>query len=71
MPDSSISNDTADAINDRMVQQMERRRRQQPERRQRVELTTPDRRALCGYCYQHGDHPTPVHCLRALERQAL
>jgi hypothetical protein len=27
-----------------------------------------DRRRICGYCYQRGDHPTAAHCMRALER---
>ena len=72
MSDSSISNDTADAINEQMVRQMELRRQQQPERRQRGLVTpTLERRALCAYCFQHGHHPTPVECLRALERPAL
>lgn len=70
MSDSSISNDTANAINEQMVRQMELRRQQQPERRQRGGASAPtlERRAICSYCFQHGDHPSPVQCLRALER---
>ena len=73
MGDSSISKETADAINEQMVRQMELRRQQQPERRQRAASAAParERRAVCSYCFQHGDHPTPVHCLRALEGQSL
>jgi hypothetical protein len=58
----------ADAINDGMVQAMDRRRLARPERRRG--LTTPrvERRQICGYCFQPGDHPTPAQCLRALER---
>jgi hypothetical protein len=64
----------ADAINEQMVKQMEERRHQRPERRQlstRQPSTTArdrDRRRVCGYCFQPGDHPTPAQCLRALER---
>jgi hypothetical protein len=61
----------ADTINDRMVQQMELRRQARPERRQRVGTRVPaakERRRICAFCFEPGDHPTPVHCLRALER---
>lgn len=59
----------ADAINEQMVRQMERRRQQQAERRK----TTPplpdhERRVTCSFCFQPGDHPTPRHCMWALER---
>jgi hypothetical protein len=56
-------------INDRMVRQIEQRRQLRPERR--VSPSRPvaiERRRTCSYCYQPGDHPTPAHCLRALER---
>ena len=69
----------ADIINDRMVRQMELRREARPERRQRVGTRAPagkgprapaakERRHTCAFCFEPGDHPTPVHCLRALER---
>jgi hypothetical protein len=64
------SPEEADEINEAMVQAMERRRQAQPERRQAGTTNTPriERRAICGYCFQPGDHPTPAFCLRALER---
>jgi hypothetical protein len=61
----------ADTINDQMVRQMELRRQARPERRQRVGTRAPaakERRRTCAFCFEPGDHPTPVHCLRALER---
>ena len=53
---------------DLMVKQMEERRKNLADRRT---ITTPvkeDRRKTCQFCFQRGDHPTPAHCLRALER---
>ena len=60
----------ADAINDQMVAAMEERRRGLPNRRASSATQKPmvDRRRICGYCYQRGDHPTAAHCMRALER---
>jgi hypothetical protein len=61
----------ADIINDQMVRQMELRRQARPERRQRVRKRAPaakERRRTCAFCFEPGDHPSPVHCLRALER---
>jgi hypothetical protein len=51
---------------------MELRRQARPDRRKRVESSAPvatERRRICAFCYQSGDHPTPAHCLRALERK--
>jgi len=58
----------ADAINDAMVQAMARRREERPNRRQARTSPRVERRRICAYCFQHGDHPTPAFCLRALER---
>ena len=60
----------ADAINEQMVRQMELRRQTRPERRQRAARAqgASDRRRICAFCWQPGDHPTPDRCLRALER---
>jgi hypothetical protein len=59
----------ADKTNDEMARQMEERRLSRPERRSGASVpVTPERRAVCAYCFQRGDHPTPAHCLRALER---
>jgi hypothetical protein len=58
-----------DAANESMVRQMEERRRVQPERRTAPgKAVAHERRQTCSYCHQPGDHPTPAHCLRALER---
>jgi hypothetical protein len=60
-----------DTINDQMVRAMEARRQSRPERRQRVGSSAPvanERRRICAFCYQSGDHPTAAHCRRALER---
>jgi hypothetical protein len=64
------NDDEADAINDRMVAEMEERRRGLPNRRSSSATKNPlaERRRVCGYCYQRGDHPTAAHCMRALER---
>lgn len=66
MPQEQKSNDEANAINEAMVRQIEERRKERPERRQRVTPVQRDRRALCSYCFQPGDHRTPAQCLRAL-----
>jgi hypothetical protein len=68
--DRSLSDDEADAINEQMARAMEERRRVQPERRGARRTASPsvERRRICGYCYQPGDHPTAAHCMRALER---
>ena len=68
MNDVARTQAEADAINDEMVRRMEERRRERPDRRERPVARVPDRRRTCSYCYQPGDHPTPAHCLRALER---
>jgi hypothetical protein len=61
----------ADTINDRMAREMEQRRQAQPERRKRRSTGAPqgrERRRLCAFCYQPGDHATAAQCLRSLER---
>ena len=70
MDERPLSEQEADAINDRMAAAMDQRRRAQPERRTQGGATKPhkERRRICGYCYQTGDHPTAAHCMRALER---
>jgi hypothetical protein len=60
-----------DVINEQMIRDMDARRLARPERRQRVESSgsvTNERRRICAFCYQSGDHPTAAHCRRALER---
>jgi hypothetical protein len=68
----SHSDRQADAINEAMVRQMERRRQERQERRRPSDRAASppraDRRKTCAYCFQPGDHPTAAHCLRALER---
>ena len=61
-------NSQSATADEEMVQQMELRRQARPERRQRTVPRANDRRQRCSFCYQAGDHPTPAHCLRALER---
>ena len=58
---------------DLMVRQMEERRRQKAERRAPTPRTptTPERRKICSYCFQPGDHQTPAQCLRALDYSLL
>lgn len=76
MSEPNLSDREADAINDQMVAAMEQRRRGMPNRREPSASPNPsasrapsvERRRVCGYCYQRGDHPTPAHCMRALER---
>jgi hypothetical protein len=62
------SEQEANALNEKMVRQMELARQQRPERRQERVATANERRRICSFCFQPGDHPTPAHCLRALER---
>ena len=70
--DKNVKGD-ADAINDQMVRQMELRRRKTPERRRQTssdaaggERKDKERRVICSFCFQPGDHRTPAQCLRAL-----
>jgi hypothetical protein len=58
----------ANTIDDQMVREMEERRKARPERRVARKTVASERRRHCTFCHQPGDHPTPVHCLRALER---
>ena len=70
MNEPNLNDREADAINDQMVAAMEQRRRGMPNRRQSSADRQPsvERRRICGYCFQRGDHPTAAHCMRALER---
>jgi hypothetical protein len=70
LDESSLSAEEADAINERMARAMAERRSARPERRGPRNSAAPriERRRICGYCYQPGDHPTAAHCMRALER---
>ena len=52
-------------------QRMELRREALPEQRDASRSDAPvvkERRQMCAFCSQRGDHPTPAHCLRTLER---
>jgi hypothetical protein len=64
----STSQQEADRINDHMVEAMTRRRQERPDRRRSMTTPRVERRKICAYCFQYGDHPTPAFCLRALER---
>lgn len=58
-------------INEQMVRQMELRRQALPEQRRASASSGAvaiERRRTCAFCCQRGNHPTPAHCLRALER---
>jgi len=57
-----------DAIDDSMAEQMELRRQARPDRRRRTESRTLERRRICDYCFQPGDHRTAADCRRALDR---
>jgi hypothetical protein len=61
----------ATSVNDEMVRQIELRRQAQPERRKRNSgfSGAQDRRRICAFCHQPGDHWTAAQCLRSLERQ--
>jgi hypothetical protein len=66
VPQQQKSQKEASAIDEAMARQLEERRKQRPERRQRTAPVERERRALCQYCFQPGDHRTPAQCLRAL-----
>jgi hypothetical protein len=72
MNEPNLSDQEADAINEQMVAAMEQRRQRLPNRRQssddRQKRPVVERRRICGYCFQRGDHATAAHCMRALER---
>jgi hypothetical protein len=68
MDDRSLTNQEAEAINDQMAAAMERRRAMPNQRTESTAQPREDRRRVCGYCFQRGDHPTAAHCMRALER---
>jgi len=70
MDERQISEAEAAAINDDMARQMELRRQARPERRRLADPMSVERRKICSYCFQPGDHPTAAHCLRALERSS-
>jgi hypothetical protein len=62
----NVHDETAD---EQMATQMAQRRPLAPlpdTTRQRA--AAAEGRRVCAYCHQPGDHPTPAHCLRALER---
>ena len=68
--DTARTDRDADAINEAMVKQMELRRQERPERRQRAAARPEggERRRICSFCYQPGDHRTAAQCLGALDR---
>jgi len=68
MSDVTMSHQQADAINDAMVAAMIQRRLQHQDRREVARSTAVERRRMCSYCFQPGDHDSPAACLRALER---
>jgi len=71
VPSQAVTAAEAGAIDERMVREMERRRQAQPERRQSGGPSLApanERRRICAFCHQTGDHRTPTQCLRALER---
>jgi hypothetical protein len=68
MSDLSADRRKADAINDAMVAAMNRRRRQHQERRRVAQPAFVERRKICSYCFQPGDHGSPRACLNALQR---
>jgi hypothetical protein len=68
MDEPQLNEQEANAINEQMVRQIEQRRREKQDRRKQTVPPAVERRVVCSYCFQRGDHPTPAHCLRALER---
>lgn len=75
MDERPLSDGEANALNDRMAAEIAHRRRELPnhrqegpDRRRRVRPLKVERRMICAYCFERGDHPTAAHCLRALER---
>jgi hypothetical protein len=67
--DTNRQNRHAESVDDEMVRWMKERRQARPERRTAGQPRADERRRVCAFCYQPGDHPTAAHCLRALERQ--
>ncbi|MEP6915146.1 MAG: hypothetical protein ABJC89_05845 [Acidobacteriota bacterium] len=71
MEQRDLTERQATSVNDEMVRQMELRRLAQPERRKRADNgggRTHERRRICSFCHQPGDHWTAAQCLRSLER---
>jgi len=68
MSDLNMTHQKADAINEAMVVAMNQRRLQRQERRQVARPASVERRRICSYCFQPGDHGSPAACLSALER---
>jgi hypothetical protein len=67
--ETDATNLNAENVDDEMVRWMEERRALRPERRSvRPSRPASERRRVCAFCYQPGDHPTAAHCMRALER---
>jgi hypothetical protein len=67
----SLTQQEATTVNDEMVRKMNLRRKERPERRRPSLSTVPvvrERRRICSFCYQPGDHQTAAQCLSALER---
>ncbi len=68
MAEITASERDANAIDEAMARRLTVRRLAQPERSRTVGIPGVERRQVCGYCFQHGEHQTPAACLRALER---
>jgi hypothetical protein len=68
MTRANLSDYEAEAVIDRIAAQIEQRRRELPDQRQASRPPFFDRRTICAYCFQRGDHPTGAHCLSALEQ---
>lgn len=67
--DNANQNMDDEGANKQMARQIEQRREARPERRGSSSgPSNIERRSICMYCYQPGDHPTLADCLRALER---
>jgi hypothetical protein len=67
----SLTQQEATTVNDEMVRKMNLRRKESPERRRPLPSHAPvsgERRRICSFCYQPGDHQTAAQCLSALER---
>ena len=54
---------------ERMAAQMKQRRRASPNQRQVSQPRAFERRTMCAYCFERGDHATDAQCLTALEEK--
>jgi hypothetical protein len=70
MGDPKPSEREAAAIDDEMVRRIEQRRLERQERRRQSQPVDVERRQVCSFCFQRGDHRTAADCLRALERRS-